>query len=112
MGAFAMAGNTPVVVQPMVVGAMVDLLGLTERQAGIVASVELAGLTLGILGLMRAMISVPRSTLALFANGATNYLPEASAYAMDNYSARVTEFSAGCLEGVIKETSAIMHRMQ
>jgi len=45
-------------------------------------------------------------------NGATNYLPEASAYAMDNYPARVTEFSAGCLEGVIEETSAIMRRMQ
>jgi len=67
MGAFAMAGNTPLVVQPMVVGAMVDLLGLTERQAGIVASVELVGLTLGILGLMRAMVSAPRSALAVFA---------------------------------------------
>ena len=40
MGAFAMAGNTPLVVQPMVVGAMVDRLGLTERQAGILASLE------------------------------------------------------------------------
>jgi predicted MFS family arabinose efflux permease len=67
MGAYSMAGNTPLVVQPMVVGAMVDLLGLTERQAGIVASVELAGLTLGILGMIRAMESVPRPALAVFA---------------------------------------------
>src|ERR1700677_2663014 len=67
MGAYSMAGNTPLVVQPMVVGAMVDLLGLTERQAGIVASVELGGLTLGILGMIRVMGSVPRPALAVFA---------------------------------------------
>jgi predicted MFS family arabinose efflux permease len=69
MGAFSMAGNTPLVVQPMVVGAMVDLLGLTERQAGIVASVELVGLTLGILAMLRIMSSAPRIGLALFAVG-------------------------------------------
>ena len=45
-------------------------------------------------------------------NGATNYLPEASAYAMDNYPARVTEFAAGCLEDVIKGTSQALHRLQ
>jgi predicted MFS family arabinose efflux permease len=67
MGAFSMAGNTPLVVQPMVVGAMVDLLGLTERQAGIVASVELVGLTLGILAMLPVMSSAPRTALALFA---------------------------------------------
>jgi predicted MFS family arabinose efflux permease len=69
MGIFSMAGNTPLVVQPMVVGAMVDLLGLTERQAGIVASVELVGLTLGILAMIRIMSSAPRTALALFAVG-------------------------------------------
>lgn len=67
MGAFSMAGNTPLAAQPMVVGAMVDLLGLTERQAGIVASVELAGLTLGILAMIPVMSSAPRTALALFA---------------------------------------------
>jgi predicted MFS family arabinose efflux permease len=67
MGAFSMAGNTPLVVQPMVVGAMVDLLGLTERQAGIVASLELVGLTLGILAMIRIMSSAPRLALAVFA---------------------------------------------
>jgi predicted MFS family arabinose efflux permease len=67
MGAFAMAGNTPLVAQPMVVGAMVDLLGMTERQAGIMASVELTGLTLGILAVMPAVTRVKRSNLAVFA---------------------------------------------
>jgi predicted MFS family arabinose efflux permease len=67
MGAFAMAGNTPLVVQPMVVGAMVDRLGLTERQAGSLASLELAGLTLGILVLIGIMGRVPRPRLALLA---------------------------------------------
>jgi predicted MFS family arabinose efflux permease len=67
MGAFAMAGNTPLVVQPMVVGAMVDRLGLTERQAGLLASLELAGLTFGILGLIGVMGRVPRPALAVLA---------------------------------------------
>ena len=67
MGAFAMAGNTPLVAQPMVVGAMVDLVGLTERQAGIMASVELTGLTLGILAMMPVVSRIKRSNLAVFA---------------------------------------------
>lgn len=67
MGAFAMAGNTPLVVQPMVVGAMVDTLGLTERQAGILASVELTGVTLAILGLIGLVSRTPRATLAVVA---------------------------------------------
>ena len=62
-----MAGNTPLVVQPMIVGAMVDLVGLSERQAGVLASVELGGLTLGILGLIRAATLVPRPVLGVFA---------------------------------------------
>lgn len=69
MGAFSMAGNTPLVVQPMIVGAMVDLLGLTERQSGLVASVELVGLTLGILAMIRVMSTAPRVALAVFAVG-------------------------------------------
>ena len=62
-----MAGNTPLVVQPMIVGAMVDLLKLTERQAGLVASVELTGLTVGILGMIGALGRVKRSSFAVFA---------------------------------------------
>jgi predicted MFS family arabinose efflux permease len=67
MSAFSMAGNTPLVVQPMIVGALVDLLGLTERQAGIVASVELTGLTVGILAMIGAVGRIRRSTFALLA---------------------------------------------
>ncbi len=67
MSAYAMAGNTPLVVQPMIVGALVDLRGLTERQAGIVAAVELTGLTLGILCLIGAVGRVRRSSFALLA---------------------------------------------
>ncbi|MGH8231388.1 MAG: hypothetical protein ACRESY_06165 [Steroidobacteraceae bacterium] len=67
MGAFAMAGNTPLVVQPMVVGAMVDRLGLSERQAGLVASLELTGLTLGILCLLGVMSRVPRPVMGVLA---------------------------------------------
>jgi predicted MFS family arabinose efflux permease len=67
MSAFAMAGNTPLVVQPMIVGAMVDLLKLTERQAGLVASVELTGLTLGILAMIGAIGRVSRSSFAVLA---------------------------------------------
>ncbi len=69
MGAFSMAGNTPLVVQPMIVGAMVDQLGLTERQSGLVASVELMGLTLGILAMIRVMSTAPRVALAVSAVG-------------------------------------------
>ncbi|HEV7614098.1 MAG TPA: neutral/alkaline non-lysosomal ceramidase N-terminal domain-containing protein [Steroidobacteraceae bacterium] len=53
------------------------------------------------------------STVAVLnlTNGATNYLPEQTAYEQDNYPARVTEYAPGCLERVIKETSAVMHRL-
>jgi hypothetical protein len=53
------------------------------------------------------------STVAVLnlTNGATNYLPEAAAYSQDNYPARVTEYAAGCLEGVITATAAAMQRL-
>jgi hypothetical protein len=35
---FLMLGNSSLVVQPMIVGGLVDHLGFTERQAGFVAS--------------------------------------------------------------------------
>jgi len=67
MGAYAMAGNTPLVVQPMVVGAMVDRLGLSERQAGILASVELTAVTVAILALIGIVSRASRAHLAVFA---------------------------------------------
>ena len=65
-----MAGNTPLVVQPMIVGALVDLRGLTERQAGIVAAVELSGLSLGILALLSFIGRLQRETFGWIAVGA------------------------------------------
>lgn len=44
-------------------------------------------------------------------NGTTNYLPEAAAYDRDVYPVKVTEYAAGCLERVIKETSAVIVRL-
>ena len=66
---FSMLGNTSLVVQPMIVGGLVDLLGFTERQAGFVASVELAGLSLGMLMIIGLARNVPRMTLAAAAIG-------------------------------------------
>jgi hypothetical protein len=45
-------------------------------------------------------------------NGATNYLPEASAYQFDVYPVRVTEYAAGCLESVIEQTATMLQRLQ
>jgi hypothetical protein len=44
-------------------------------------------------------------------NGATNYLPELSAYGMDNYPARVTEYAPGCLETVLERTAKALHAL-
>jgi hypothetical protein len=55
----------------------------------------------------------PDSAVAVLnlTNGATSYLPEASAYERDNYPARVTEYAAGCLEQSIEQTAMIMDQM-
>lgn len=55
----------------------------------------------------------PNSAVAVLnlTNGATSYLPEASAYERDNYPARVTEYAAGCLEQSIEQTAMIMDQM-
>jgi len=61
---FSMLGNSSLVVQPMIVGGMVDHLGFTERQAGLIASVELAGLSLGMLLMVGIAQRFPRAALA------------------------------------------------
>jgi len=61
---FSLLGNSSLVVQPMIVGGLVDNLHFTERQAGFVASVELSGLSLGMLLLLGVAQWVPRSVLA------------------------------------------------
>lgn len=61
---FSMLGNSSLVVQPMIVGGMVDHLGFTERQAGLIASMELAGLSLGMLLMVGIAQRFPRAVLA------------------------------------------------
>jgi predicted MFS family arabinose efflux permease len=61
---FSMLGNSSLVVQPMIVGGLVDHLGFTERQAGLIASVELAGLSLGMLLMVGIAQRFPRAALA------------------------------------------------
>ncbi|HEY6483354.1 MAG TPA: MFS transporter [Steroidobacteraceae bacterium] len=47
MAAYSIVGNTVLAVQPIVVGAMVDLLHFSQRQAGFIAAAELSGFSLG-----------------------------------------------------------------
>lgn len=60
----SMLGNSSLVVQPMIVGGLVETLGFSERQAGIVASVELSGISLGLLILVGLVQRMPHRFLA------------------------------------------------
>jgi predicted MFS family arabinose efflux permease len=65
MIAFSMVGNTVLVVQPMVVGGLVDLLHFSERQAGFIAAAELLGFSLASLVVLTFVHKVNRRVLAL-----------------------------------------------
>jgi len=65
MTAYSMVGNSVLAAQPMVVGGLVDILGFSERQAGIVASTELLGFALSGLVLLTFVHRVSRRVLAL-----------------------------------------------
>jgi predicted MFS family arabinose efflux permease len=65
MIAFSMIGNTVLVVQPMVVGAFVDLMHFTERQAGVIAAAELLGFSVAAGALLTFVHRVNRRRLAL-----------------------------------------------
>jgi predicted MFS family arabinose efflux permease len=65
MIAFSMVGNTVLVVQPMVVGGLVDLLHFTEREAGFIAAAELLGFSLASLVVLTFVHKVNRRVLAL-----------------------------------------------
>jgi len=65
MAAYSLIGNTVLVVQPMVVGGLVDLLNFSERQAGFVAAAELLGFSLASLALLTFVHKVNRRVLAL-----------------------------------------------
>lgn len=67
MIAYSLLGNSAMAVQPMVVGGLVDLLGLTERQAGFIAAGEMGGFAIGMLLLSRYVTRFDRRTLAVAA---------------------------------------------
>jgi hypothetical protein len=113
MSAYAMAGNTPLVVQPMIVGALVYLRGFTERQAGIVAAVELTGLSLGILCLIGAVGRVRRSSFALLAvsaivaaNVATCFVTQFQWLLPLRFLSGVGAASAFCISSSLASSSA------
>jgi predicted MFS family arabinose efflux permease len=60
---FSFIGNGAMVVQPMVVGALVDKLGFSERDAGVIASAELTGFSVGMLLLFAVAHRFPRVLL-------------------------------------------------
>ncbi len=65
MVAYSLIGNTVLAVQPMVVGGLVDLLHFTQRQAGFIASAELAGFSAAGLAVLAVVHRVDRRLLAL-----------------------------------------------
>src|SRR2546422_793935 len=67
LNVYSLLGNTAMAAQPLIVGALVDLLGLTARQAGFVSAAEMGGFAVGMLTLLRFVHRVQRRTLALLA---------------------------------------------
>jgi predicted MFS family arabinose efflux permease len=65
MAAYSIIGNTVLAVQPMVVGGLVDLLHFSERQAGFIASAELAGFSVAGLAVLTFVHRANRRVLAL-----------------------------------------------
>jgi len=64
INALSVVGNGCMAVQPIVVGALVDLLGFSEAQAGFVASMEMTGVGIGFLLLLGVANRIPRPVLA------------------------------------------------
>jgi predicted MFS family arabinose efflux permease len=65
LNVYSLLGNTAMAAQPVIVGALVDLLGFTPRQAGFVSAAELAGLALGMGALVALVSRISRRALAL-----------------------------------------------
>jgi predicted MFS family arabinose efflux permease len=86
LNVYSLLGNTAMAAQPVIVGALVDLLGFTPRQAGFVSAAELAGLAIGMGALVAIVNPISRRARALaaivivaMANAATMFgttLPE------------------------------------
>jgi predicted MFS family arabinose efflux permease len=67
MIAYSLLGNSAMAAQPMIVGGIVDVLGLTERQAGFVSAAEMFGFAAGMLMLCRYVVHIDRRHIALAA---------------------------------------------
>src|ERR1700674_2196644 len=67
LNVYSLLGNTAMAAQPVIVGALVDLLGFTPRQAGFVSAAELAGFTCGMGALVGLVNRISRRALALAA---------------------------------------------
>ena len=67
LNVYSLLGNTAMAAQPVIVGALVDLLGFTPRQAGFVSAAELGGLACGMLALVGIVNRISRRALALAA---------------------------------------------
>ena len=61
---YSLLGNTAFAAQPLIVGALVDLMGLSERQAGFVSGAEMAGVAVGMGVLVRYVDRLHRRHLA------------------------------------------------
>lgn len=61
----AIVANGCMAVQPIIVGALVDLLGFTERQAGFVAAMQMSGVGIGFILLVALGHRIGRTRLAI-----------------------------------------------
>ena len=93
--AMAMVANGCMAVQPIVVGALVDLLGFTEPQAGFVAAVQMAGVGIGFLLLVVLGHRIGHTRLAI-AGLATIVVSNAAACLIHTYEYMLlAQFIAG-----------------
>lgn len=86
---------------PIVLGAIVDRLGLSESQAGLIASLELAGMAGSALMLAPHMSSLPLRALTLLAAGMALLAHGASMLASGFSLLAVSRTAAGVAEGAL-----------
>ena len=86
---------------PIVLGAIVDRIGLDEGSAGLVASLELAGMAVSALLLAPRMATLPLRTLALAAAFATALAHGASMLAEGFTVLAASRVAAGLAEGAL-----------
>lgn len=64
LNVFSLLGNTAMGVQPVLVGALVDYIGLTPREAGFVSAAEMGGFALGMTVLLAWVTRISPRALA------------------------------------------------